>query len=248
MPTVWIAMLALIAAASAPESADSTKVSSTVPKPSAVVPVEGNKLDETVDQGSSPSATLRNRTGRELLAAVREALPRLARPEDEQLEASVEELLFVYQELREDDAMAGSHREYYKAKVESRLQQLSLQLKKRIARNKRLGKAEPPERIRDHAGTTELLGQRAAGAAPPVPPLVGNGRTGLRGRPQPNDDYGQHLVDLIQKTIAPSAWDVNGGLGTIYYWRPGRALVVRQTGEVHDEMGVVLDQIRRAGQ
>jgi hypothetical protein len=203
----------------------------------------------------APSERFRKRSGRELLAAVRETLARLARPKDEQLEAAVEELLFVYQELQEDDAMARSHREYYKGKAEVRLQQLSDQLKKRISRNKRLSRRAVPDRIRVDEAGDENLGQRAAGGpaaprarggAPPAPPLVGRGRAGPRGR-LPNDDYGQQLVDLIQRTIAPSSWDVNGGLGTIYYWRPGRALVVRQTGAVHDEMGDVLGQLRNAG-
>jgi hypothetical protein len=237
----------LTTAAPPQETAGSPKLSAGVSSPPAVVQAVSNTSSEKADRAGAPSAKLRKRTGRELLAAVRETLARLARPKDEQLEAFVEELLFVRQELRTDDAMAGSQREYYTAKVESRLEQMSIQLKKRIARNKRLGKPKRPERIRGPEGAAENLGQRAAGVAPPVPPLMGNGPAGPRVGRQPNDDYGQHLVDLIQKTIAPSTWDVNGGLGTIYYWRPGRALVVRQTGEVHDNMGGVLDQLRRAG-
>ena len=61
-------------------------------------------------------------------------------------------------------------------------------------------------------------------------------------------DYGQHLVDLIQQTIAPQSWDVAGGRGSIRYWRPGKALVVRQTEEVQHDVGNVIRQLRRAGQ
>ena len=50
----------------------------------------------------------------------------------------------------------------------------------------------------------------------------------------------QDLIDLIQNTIAPDSWDVNGGRGTIVYWEPGFALVVRQTDDVHEEIGGVL--------
>ncbi len=247
MSTIWIAVLAITTAVLPQGEVDSPEESVAQPSAAAVSQGESGNSAQRADQAGTPRVKLRKRTGRELLTAVRETLARLARPEDEQLEAFVEELLFVRQELREDDAMAGSQREYYKVKVESRLQQMSIQLKKRIARNKRLGKSKPPERIRGREETVELLGQQAAGAAPPARPLMGNGPAGARGRQQPNDDYGQHLVDLIQKTIAPSTWDVNGGLGSIYYWRPGRALVVRQTGEVHDNMGGVLDQLRRVG-
>ncbi len=58
-------------------------------------------------------------------------------------------------------------------------------------------------------------------------------------------DHGPELVDLIQQTISPQTWDVNGGPGVIYYWRPGRAMVIRQTGEVHRQIGGLLEQMGR---
>ena len=60
-------------------------------------------------------------------------------------------------------------------------------------------------------------------------------------------DHGEQLVELIQTVIRPETWDVNGGTGTIYYWYPGRALVIRQMDEVHEEIADVLGQLRRAG-
>ena len=242
----WILFLALTVAAPPTE-----------PSPSAPEHPAADSSNPVTDRGTGQdeahgasmdlsSEQLRKRTGRELLAAVRESLARLVDPKDEQLEAAVEELLYVYQELREDSEMAGSQREYYSKKVAYRLEQLSLELKKRIARNKRLGKPKPPQRVRDHEEVAENLGQRAAPAGGAATAPSGSGMMGGQRR-APNDDYGQQLVELIQKTVAPSTWDVNGGLGTIYYWRPGRALVVRQTGEVHDRMGDTLDQLRRAG-
>ena len=246
MSTAWIAVLVLVAAAP-PEETGSTEVASSQNAPPVVATRSENPADAAAgDEAGKPSEAFRKRTGRELLAAVRETLARLARPEDEELEASVEELLFVHQELLEDEEMAGSQREYYRVKVESRLNQLSIQLNKRISRNKRLAKRKPPATIRDLEDSGEQLGQQIGGNLPPQRPMAGAGAGPGRNR-MPNDDYGQQLVDLIQKTIAPSTWDVNGGLGTIYYWRPGRALVVRQTGEVHDQMGDALGQLRRAG-
>ncbi|MEX0718462.1 MAG: hypothetical protein WD066_17850 [Planctomycetaceae bacterium] len=56
------------------------------------------------------------------------------------------------------------------------------------------------------------------------------------------------LIDLIETTVAPDTWAVNGGQGTISYWRPGMALVIRQTGEVHHQIGGTLGQLRRARQ
>jgi hypothetical protein len=53
-------------------------------------------------------------------------------------------------------------------------------------------------------------------------------------------DYGPELVDLIQRTIVPDFWDVNGGPGTIVYYRPLMCLVVRATSDVHHRLGGVL--------
>jgi hypothetical protein len=58
-------------------------------------------------------------------------------------------------------------------------------------------------------------------------------------------DDGWDLVELIRATIAPETWDVNGGRGSMYYYRPQQLLVVRQTGEVHHQLGGVLGQLRR---
>ena len=50
-------------------------------------------------------------------------------------------------------------------------------------------------------------------------------------------DYGPALVNLIQKTIAPEFWDVNGGPGVIVYYPPLRLLVIRATSNIHYQIG-----------
>ena len=55
------------------------------------------------------------------------------------------------------------------------------------------------------------------------------------------------LIELIQTTISPSSWDINGGNGRIRYFPLLKVLVVRATGEVHHQIGGVLPQLR-AGQ
>jgi len=40
-------------------------------------------------------------------------------------------------------------------------------------------------------------------------------------------DHGEELVDLIRSTLHPDFWDVNGGPGSIVYYAPLQALVVR---------------------
>jgi hypothetical protein len=50
----------------------------------------------------------------------------------------------------------------------------------------------------------------------------------------------QALIDLITRTIEPQSWDENGGRGTISYFAPVHALVVRNTLHVHEQIGGVL--------
>lgn len=53
------------------------------------------------------------------------------------------------------------------------------------------------------------------------------------------------LIDLIQSTISPESWDVNGGKGTIRYYSNLKVLVVRNTAEVHSQIGGTLGQLGR---
>jgi hypothetical protein len=55
----------------------------------------------------------------------------------------------------------------------------------------------------------------------------------------------QELINLIQTTIAPDTWAVNGGRGTIAFYPPLNVLVVRQTAEAHQQLGDTLGQLRR---
>lgn len=48
------------------------------------------------------------------------------------------------------------------------------------------------------------------------------------------------LIALIQNTIAPASWDTNGGKGTIRYFSPLKVLVIRNTDEVHRQIGGTL--------
>lgn len=53
------------------------------------------------------------------------------------------------------------------------------------------------------------------------------------------------LIRLIQTTVSPETWAANGGRGTIVFWSQNPALVVRQTGEVHRQIGATLDALRK---
>lgn len=54
----------------------------------------------------------------------------------------------------------------------------------------------------------------------------------------------QKLIDLIQATVRPETWDVNGGRGSIVYFANGHGLVVLAPEDVHDDLGGLLRQLR----
>ena len=77
----------------------------------------------------------------------------------------------------------------------------------------------------------------------------GGGRGGLGGQIGANGqlpDIGPELADLIQQVIDPTTWNVNGGPGSIIYFRPLRALIVTATTEVHHRLGDLAGQMRDA--
>jgi hypothetical protein len=189
------------------------------------------------------------RTGEKLRAATRAAMRRWARASYDQADAAAREFITIHGELEADTQLARSQREYFLGRVRSRLMRLSDQITVRIAHQKRLAKSGRSK----SGGASE---KKAEGTTPPKPtaaspgnyvPEVSSGGAFGGGAMQPADN-GQQLVDLIQTVIRPDTWDINGGPGSIYYWRPGRALVIRQMGDVHDDIGGVLGQLRRAGQ
>jgi len=245
MSPVLVAMMAL--AASPSEGKDA------VPSAPAVVSAREPASAETPagrmkEAAVVPRKTAAPRTGAKLREAVRAALRRWAQPTDAEADAAAREFLFLYRELEADDRLARSQRQYFKRRLRIRLAGLSDQIARRIARRKRLaddrasakgGTADAPSPAGDADGPGATSPDPGATAAPGGP-AFGPG-------PFQMPDHGQALIDLIQTVIRPETWDVHGGRGTIYYWYPGRALVIRQTDEVHEQIGGVLDQLRRAG-
>ena len=248
MSLLFIAVLAIV---SPPTEAPEKPA-----RPPAVLPVEKAE--------PAANAEVSTRTGAELREAVRAALRRWARPSDAEADAAAREFLALYKEIQADDQLSRSQREYFVQKVRIRLMRLSDQIAVRVARAKRLAKAGPAEPVEPPDEKTGSLARLESGSggspgdyvpgptnrptlrvgAQSVPaggPAFGGGAMGV-------PDNGQQLVELIQTVIRPETWDINGGPGSIYYWYPGRALVIRQMGEVHDDICGVLNQLRRAGQ
>jgi hypothetical protein len=89
---------------------------------------------------------------------------------------------------------------------------------------------------------------RAAAAAQPVAGgvgVIGGIAAGGGNAQQLAPDFGPDLVDLIHAVVSPRTWDVNGGPGSVVYYRNLRALVVRAPSEIHEQIGDVLGQMRK---
>ena len=68
------------------------------------------------------------------------------------------------------------------------------------------------------------------------PPLFAAGGAAL--------DDGWQLVELIQRVIAPDFWQSQGGPGVVRYFAIKRALVVRATSDVHQQVQELLSSLR----
>lgn len=220
-----------------------------------VLSVSGNPssaaaADVTPPAKAAAPAVPAPRSGRELAGAAHAALRKWAKASDKDADAAARSLLVIYCELQADTRLARSTRENLRTTVRARLDQLSAQISKRIAKDKASGKniaaKTDPAKADPNVKTVAATGSPRPLAQVGVP--AGGGLGGAAGGQQnATADNGQALVDLIQNTISPKSWDVNGGNCTIYYWQQQHAIVVRATGDVHDQISDVLQQLDRAG-
>jgi hypothetical protein len=187
---------------------------------------------------------------------------------------AIEDLIDIYITLRLDDALGDFERQRLAGTVRSRLLRVQDRLAReqeraeaaadRSAASREAGdsaRAEATSEAEGVAAASRLVqraGRRATELVAQVSQLVlaqqgvagpaGQAAAGaLAAAPQLADDYGPDLVDLIQTVIAPSTWERNGGPGSIYYYRPLRVLVIRQTAEVHGQIGETVGALRQAG-
>ena len=119
--------------------------------------------------------------------------------------------------------------------VRERIERQAAQEERRAENNDRLPTLRRPRThvLAQQAGVAGGVGQGGQSAAIPPGTIAGI-------------DYGPDLVDLIQQTISPETWDINGGLGAIVYYEPLRVIVVSAPATVHDQVGDVLGQLRAA--
>jgi len=257
MATSWIAVVVSLALPAAPPAGD---------QPAAHPPAAQAQAAGQPAQPDQPAPNLR--TGRELMAACRAALQRWARPSDAQAQQAARELLGLYRELQQDTELAVTQREGLRVVLRRRLLALARQIERQVAARRKeaaqaggqaQGQAPPTVRVPQQGG---VLAQRGAwhgmmpGAMGPGAMRPGMMRPGVMapgmmgpmgGAANQPPDAGEQLVDLIRQTVAPETWVENGGSGSMYYWWPGRALIVRQTDEVHEQIADLLRQLQRAG-
>lgn len=94
---------------------------------------------------------------------------------------------------------------------------------------------------------TRVLAQQLP---PPGAGVVGQGAVvgGFQRTATTTVDFGPELVALIEATISPATWNINGGNGAIVYYAPLHVLVVSAPDDVHAQMGNVMGQLRVAQQ
>jgi hypothetical protein len=178
---------------------------------------------------------------REMTTALREEATAKAKS---QHGSAVQRLCEIHASIVADPRFATSDTlKTYRAKLWSRLTKIKQDLRRDVA--KEIGKpaVDPAQeqalRLSAASMADALSLADSAGGAP----------TGLlaRGGAAQIDANAQTLIELIERTIDPDFWDVNGGPGTIFYYPNLQCLVVRATGEVHGKIGGVLGGVRDAG-
>jgi hypothetical protein len=147
----------------------------------------------------------------------------------------------------------------YRIRLWSRLRRVQAELKRQLARSGNKsdraaaadeGTLAPPDELslaaaESLATSLSMLDQSQGGPGF----LMGSAGSahGAFGGGAGSGDWGDELVDLIEQTINPAFWDVNGGPGTIVYYAPLRCIVVRATSEMHGSVGGILGGLRAAG-
>ncbi|MBI3839488.1 MAG: hypothetical protein HY288_16330 [Planctomycetia bacterium] len=173
-------------------------------------------------------------TAAQLRIAVHDALRREAISRGAARESALRKLLALYTRLEQDTQLSDGERLQLRTVLRNRLARSSRALQSQLANGAASARSAPDatsKAAKLPKGDQGILAQR-----PQVP-----GAPATAPSAQKN---GQELVDLIQKTIAPGTWDVNGGLGVIRYFENKQVLVIRQSDEVHGQLEGLIRGLR----
>jgi len=164
---------------------------------------------------------------------------------------AVRKMCDVYRELASDSRLETSDElKTYKAKLWSRMTRIKRELEQRLARQAGEARSRAPSEAESQAiqdATVSLAAQMSYSNYTLGGPAYVLAHSGAAFGGGAVNDHAQELIDLIQRTISPNFWDVSGGPGSMFYYRPLMALVVRATSEVHGDVGGLLGALRRAG-
>jgi hypothetical protein len=191
--------------------------------------------------------------GKELKSLVKDAL-RQSYVRDEKGEVSyalpIKGLCDAHDLLSTDSSLSAAEREDLRIQLRSRLIALGDKVADRYYKDQEKRKKEAAKARRQKAASGDTAkadpgkgnashddaqGASGASAAP---------RAGASGG-SAEQDNGEALVELIRSTIAPETWDVAGGPGTIVYYQQWKALVVRQTAQVHWLIGGLRKELEK---
>lgn len=226
MPPAWMLTVAMIGAAPserpavAPLPVERKEPSSRRSSNSAAAVDDASRHDASAADLRRPLAELSKLDGDDLAEecerAVRESAKR-ARPDPTEM---VPRLVELYGRLNETTELGRSEATRLQSRIEFRLQQLQRTLKSTIARAERTA-ARSSQPVRSRPSEEKSFA---------APRDVANARA---------------LIDLIQSTVAPESWEINGGHGSIRYYAPLKVLVIRQTTETHYQLRGTLKQLRK---
>jgi len=152
----------------------------------------------------------------------RDLMKRSSRRADPDPYEIVPPLIALFHSLTDVERMSHAEKTRMRRAMKARLEQLQTRLERDVRRAERNGH--------------ESEGKTDADAIARPGSLNGPGAAGGRG---------QELIRLIQTTIAPDSWDINGGNGSIFFYSRLNALIIRQTDGVHRQVGTTLEQLRR---
>ncbi|MBI1901464.1 MAG: hypothetical protein HYS13_10185 [Planctomycetia bacterium] len=190
--------------------------------------------------------------GKELKSVVKDALKQ-SYVRDEKGEASyalpIKGLCDAHDLLSADSSLSATEREELRIQVRSRLIALGDKVAERHYKDlaKREREEAKAKRRKAAADDTAKNDPAKGGAASHDDAKGATGASAPAGARGGNaeEDNGEALVELIRTTVAPETWDVAGGPGTIVYYRQWKALVVRQTAQVHWLIGGLRKQLEK---
>ena len=172
-------------------------------------------------------------------------------PTPEARSAAVRKMCDLYRELASDPRLESSDTlKSDKAKLWSRMTRIKRELQQRVARQSGEAAGRAPSEAESQAiqeATVSLAAQMSYSNYTLGGPSYVLAHSGAAFGGGTVNDYSQELIELIERTISPNFWDTNGGPGSMFYYRPLMALVVRATSEVHGDVGGLLEALRRAG-